>query len=57
MEMVRAGTLNGRVFPTERAAATVEESTEPMAPIVVEELLVPPINLAGGGVEKGFGLY
>jgi hypothetical protein len=57
MEMVRAGTLNERVFPTERAAATVEESTEPMAPIVVEELLVPPINLAGGGVEKGFGLY
>jgi hypothetical protein len=55
MEMVRAGTLKEQAFPIEREAATVEESTEPMAPMVVEELQVPPINLAGGGIEKGFG--
>jgi hypothetical protein len=56
MDMVRAGTLNERAFPAERAAATVEESAEPVA-MVVEELQVPPINPAGGGVEKGFGLH
>jgi hypothetical protein len=56
MEMVRAGTLKEQAFPAERAAATVEESAEPVA-MVVEELQVPPINPAGGGVEKGFGLY
>jgi hypothetical protein len=56
MEMVRAGTLKEQAFPAERAAATVEESAEPVA-MVVEELQVPPINPADGGVEKGFGLY
>ena len=54
MEMVRAGTLKEQAFPAERAAATVEESAEPVA-MVVEELQVPPINPAGGGIEKGFG--
>ena len=54
MAMGRAGTLNEQTFPPERAAATVEESPEPVA-MVVEELQVPPINPAGGGVEKGFG--
>jgi hypothetical protein len=70
MEMVRAGTLNERTFPAptparterapgaaaERTAATGEEPVEPLAAMVVEELQVPPINAAGGGVEKGFGL-
>ncbi len=59
MDMVRAGTLNERVFPAsppaDRAAAGVEESAEAVAPMVVEELQVPPINVAGGGIEKGFG--
>ena len=69
MEMVRAGTLKEQAFPAptparterapgapaDRAAAPVEPSAEPVA-MVVEELQVPPINPAGGGVEKGFGL-
>jgi hypothetical protein len=59
MGMVRAGTLKEEAFPTptaaDRAAAPVEQAAEPVA-MVVEELQVPPINLAGGGVEKGFGL-
>jgi hypothetical protein len=55
MDMVRAGTLNERVFPSDRAAAGVEESAEAVAPMVVEELQVPPIDVAGGGMEKGFG--
>jgi hypothetical protein len=54
MEMVRAGTLDERAFPPGRAAATVEGSAEPV-PMVVEELRVPPIKLAGGGSEKGLG--
>jgi hypothetical protein len=52
MDMVRAGTLNERVFP---AAVAVEESAEAVAPMVVEELQVLPINVTGGGIEKGFG--
>ncbi len=83
MEMVRAGTLNERVFPAstparterapgapastparterapgtpaDRAAAGVEESAEAVAPMVVEELQVLPIDVTGGGIEKGFG--
>jgi hypothetical protein len=54
MEMVRAGTLDERAFPPGRAAATVEGSAEPV-PMVVEELRVPPIKLAGGGSKKGLG--
>ena len=69
MRMVHAGTLNPTrdvdaagagnqpAVRPERATAAVEEPAEPFAPMVVEELQVPPINLAGGGVEKGFGLY
>jgi hypothetical protein len=56
MEMVRAGTLDDRAFTSQRADAVVEDSAEPVA-MVVEELQVPPINLAGAGVEKGLGLY
>ena len=56
MAMGRAGALNKQTFPPERTTATVEESPEPVA-MVVEELQVPPINPAGGSVEKGFGLY
>jgi hypothetical protein len=70
MEMVRAGTLNAQVFstpaparterapgvPADGAAAPSEQSAAPVA-MDVEELQVPPINPAGGGVEKGFGLY
>jgi hypothetical protein len=54
MEMVRAGTLDERAFPPGRAAATVEGSAKPVA-MVVEELRVPPIKLAGGGSKKGLG--
>jgi hypothetical protein len=54
LDMVRAGTLNERAFPSEPATPVVEESA---APMVVEELQVQPINPGGGGVEKGFGLY
>jgi hypothetical protein len=54
MEMVRAGTLDDRAFRAERADAAGEESAEPVA-MVVEELRVPPINLARGGMEKGLG--
>jgi hypothetical protein len=54
MDMVRARTLNKETFPREPTTATVEESPEP-APMVVEELQVPLINVAGGGMEKGFG--
>ncbi len=56
MTMVRAGRLNQAAVRPERATAAVEEPAEPVAPMVVEELQVPPINLAGGGVDKGFGL-
>jgi hypothetical protein len=68
MRMVRAGTLNptrdvdaagaGNQLASrpERATAAAEEPAEPVAPMIVEELQVPPINLAGGGLEKGFGL-
>jgi hypothetical protein len=54
MEMVRAGTLDDRAFRAERADAAGEESAEPVA-MVVEELRVPPIDLARGGMEKGLG--
>ena len=54
MAMGRAGALNKQTVPPERTTAAVEESPEPVA-MVVEELQVPPINPAGGGVEKGFG--
>jgi hypothetical protein len=54
MEMVRAGTLDDRAFRAERADAAGEESAEPVA-MVVKELHVPPIKLAGRGTEKGLG--
>jgi hypothetical protein len=68
MAMVRAGTLKEQAFstpspaaeraletPAGRAAVAVEQPAEPVA-MVVEELQVSPLNPAGGGVEKGFGL-
>jgi hypothetical protein len=68
LQMARAGTLDQRAFspptpaPTERtpgaqaegATPIAEESAEPVAPMVVDDLQVPPIDVAGG-IEKGFG--
>jgi hypothetical protein len=56
MGMVRAGTLNEDVFPAQRGTASVGEGAEPVGPVLVDELQVLPIDVAGGGVEKGFGL-
>jgi hypothetical protein len=69
MDMVRAGTLDQRAFspsnrastertpaaPAEGATPIAEESAEPVAPMVVDDLQVPPIDVAAGGIEKGFG--
>jgi hypothetical protein len=69
LEMVRAGTLDQRAFshptpastertpgaPAEGATPIAEESAEPVAPMVVEDLQVPAIVVAAGGIEKGFG--
>jgi hypothetical protein len=55
MRMVRAGTISERAFPLEGATVTVEEPAEAVGAMVIEELQVPPIDPAGGSVEKGFG--
>ena len=55
MRMVRDGTISERAFAPEHAASAVEEPAEAVGAMVIEELHVPSIDPAGGGVEKGFG--
>jgi hypothetical protein len=67
LEMVRARTLDARAFsartelppgdPAERAAAVSGEFAEPVAPMVVEDLQVPPLDVAGNGVDKELRRY
>ncbi len=56
LDMARAGTLDERVFPSEAQTAPDREPGQSVAPIVIEDLQVPPlIIIEGAGVEGSAG--
>jgi hypothetical protein len=50
-----SGTLDERMFPVQPLPEVTGEDRPPVPPIVVEDVVVPPIIAPGGGVEKGLG--
>jgi hypothetical protein len=54
LAMSRTGALDERMF-TEPLSTVAVADAPPAPPIVVEDVVVPPITISGGDIEKEFG--
>lgn len=52
LAMSREGALDERMFAEPRPTVA---AALPVPPIVIEDVVVPPVTSPGGGIEKGFG--